>query len=446
MANTSFDFLANSFLMRDNKTELFSRSLVEINQELNKYRDYIKDNKDNLDQECIAEEGDSVLMSDIRSINYLPQMEEVIQCSLYMNKFILDDPLYSTSYTNIDIINNDRKLRGFSPLTNDQLKQDLWEKIEYMRSMLPGVHYKTGYIKFYPLSAEPTNELLDILNLPDLSFRDNFSEAYNWMENKIEVKKVDENKVLSELNGPCSQLAISFEGDDDFGTFLPAFLKPIFVPGAGIALRNVTPTGIEFHAWKDDEILKSIRDRYSYILRKHEFRMKFGAVISTNSEFESSFLSTILKEDDESIDNKALKVVTQMKMPSLQGLEFEKAMEVRRFFDSEFENFRSKLKEDIISLRTIKDEDELKTFSDELSQRYDDQLTEIAEKIKLKFNHGNVDLVPTGIALITFLTTPEIISKTTTGIGLLYEVYKGFNKDRIDAKKNDCYFLHKLKN
>lgn len=446
MANTSFNFLSDSFLMKDDKELLFARTLTEINHELDKYREYIRNHKVELDKECLNEGDESILISDIRAIHYLPQVEEVIKCSLYMNKFILDDPIYSTSYTNIDIINNDRKLRGYSILTDEQLKQDLWEKIEYMRSMLPGVHYETGYVKFYPLSAEPTNDLLNFLNIPDLSFKENFPEAYNWMETKIDVKKVDNNKQLSELNGPCSQLAIMFENDDDFGVFLPAFLKPIFIPGAGYSWQNITPTNKEFDVWKNEEIIKSIRDRYNYIIKKHEYKIKFGAVVSTSSEFENSFLSTVLTEDNDSIDNKVLKVVTQMQMPSLQGLEFNKAMEVRRFFDNEFENFRKKLKEDVLSLRSIKDENELKAFSDELSQKYETELKVISEKVKLKFNLSNIDVIPTGIALVTFLTTPEIISKTTTGIGLLYEVYKGFNKERNEAKQNDCYFLHKLKN
>lgn len=153
MSNISFNFLSNSFLFKDDGSAIHCRSLSEIENELDKYRSYINSNKDELDKECINDGDKSIALSDFRSIQYLPNINEIKSKALFLNKFIIEDPLFATSFRNINIINEDRLLRGYQILTDEKLKTDLMSKINYMKQLTPGVDSRVQYIKFYPLSC-----------------------------------------------------------------------------------------------------------------------------------------------------------------------------------------------------------------------------------------------------------------------------------------------------
>lgn len=436
MSNIAFNFLSNSYLTKDNKESFLRKSLLEIEQELDNYRNFLNSNKADLDKECIKDNEDSVEISDFRILQKLPKQEEVFQKSLFLNRFVIDDPLQSSSFKNFEIINLDRQTRGFSAITEAEAKEKLWNIVQYMKGLLPGVNANVGYIKFYPLSKEPTNDLLKFINIPDLTFPNQFPEIYEWFLKKIVIRTVDDNQRIIDLVEPCKQLGISFQNDGS-GVFLPAFLN--------MQLRNIVPPIPVYNKWKEDEIIKSIRDRYLELLRKNEFRIKFGAIVSTETEFEFDFLNSIIKSPTTTIETKVLQVLTKLKLPSLASTSFDKVMEIRQFFDESFENFRKQLKDDIIYLQQVKDEKQLEEFSKQLEKKYEAMIKEIEGKIKFKFNFSGFDYFPTGIDIATMMTTTEQYPLLLTGANILYKVYEGFVKQRGEAKNNQCYFLYKLK-
>jgi hypothetical protein len=79
-----------------------------------------------------------------------------------------------------------------------------------------------------------------------------------------------------DLVEPCKKLSISFENDGN-SVFLPALMHN------GIPLTEL------YEIWKEEEIIKSIRDRYLELHKKNEFRIKFGAIVSADTEFEFAF-------------------------------------------------------------------------------------------------------------------------------------------------------------
>lgn len=445
MSNTSFNFLSNSYLTKNDKETFSKKSLTEIEQELDNYRKYIKDNKEELEKECIKDGEESLAISDFSGRQKLPTIIDITQKSLFLNRFVIDDPLQSASFKNLDIINSDRKLRGFAPITDHQAKEKLWDKIQYMKNLLPGVNANVEYIKFYPLSKEPTNELLNKINVPDLSFPNLYPEVYKWFNEKIVVKTIDDSQHLVDLIEPCKQLGISFESDSGF-LLMPAFLYPTDNGRGKLEYQNVVPSQEMFTIWKEEEIIKSIRDRFLDLVRKNEFRIKFGAIVSTESTFENDFLkSSIITPPTTTAETRILQVLTKMQLPSLSSTSFEKIMGVRQFFDEAFEGFRKQLKDDIISMQQATDEKQLETFSKELEAKYESKIKEIEAQIKFKFNFSGFDYFPTGIDIATFLTTAEPTPMLLTGANILYKIYDGFVNQRREAKNNQCYFLYKLK-
>ncbi|MFC0778673.1 hypothetical protein [Flavobacterium sp. HJSW_4] len=432
MSNTAFNFLSNSFLTTNNKEYFLKQPLPDIEKELDSYRTYLNSNRSGMDKECISDNEDSVEISDFRILQKLPDHDEIFQKSLFLNRFVIDDPLYSKSYKNFDLINLEREYRGYQRISELQAKEQLWDTVQYMKGLLPGVNANVGYIKFYPLSKEPTNELLHFVNIPDLSFPQEFPEIYEWFLKNIKVRTVDDNQKVVDLVEPCKKLAISFENDGS-DLFLPALLTD------GI------PSVSLYQTWKEEEIIKSIRDRYLILLRKNEFRIKFGAIVSADTEFEFAFLNSIIKSPTNTTDAKALQVLTKLKLPSLASTSFDKVMEVRKFFDETFENFRKQLKDDVLHLQQINDEKHIEEFSKELERKYEASIKEIEAKMKFKFKLSGSDIFTTSLDIATMLTTTEYYPLMITGANALYKVYEGLAKPKKEAQNNLCYFLHKLK-
>lgn len=442
MSNTSFNFLADSFLTKGDKETIVNKTLSKLETELDDYRQFINENKERLTKECIKENEDSVLISDFRSMQKLPDITEITRKSLFLNRFVIDDPLQPLSFKKFDFINDDRIARGYEPITETQAKIQLWDRLQYMKSLLPGINANIGYIKFYPLSKEPTNEMLDIIQIPDLSFPEKFPEVYDWFKKKIIIKTVNEEKQLVDLVEPCKQLGISFENDTNFGLFLPAFMQKIFLTGNRFRYDNVVPQMAIFSKWKEDEIIKSIRDRFIELIRNNDFRLKFGAIVSTDSVFESNFLSDVLSEES-GVEERATKIISSLNLPSFENLDFNKTMDIRQFFDEKFENFRTQLKEDVIFLQSNKEEDLIK-FSNELGAKYEARIGEIEKKLKFKFNVTGFDFVPLAIDIATILTTANPVPMALTGANIVHKIYGGFSSGRKVAKENSCYFLYKL--
>lgn len=445
MSNTSLNFLANSFLLTDTRQSFNARSLTELENELDRYRDFIASNTSKLDEECLTNDEDSVLLSDFGSTDHRPDFREITAKSLFINQFIIDDPLYGTSHKNMTIINADRNLRGFPTITENEIKNDIWGKAQYIKSLVPGVNADVEYIKFYPLSKAPTNELLHFIQIPELSFPIQFPEIYKWFEERVIIKKVDDSNHLVDLEGPCKKLGISFRNDEGFDTFLPAYLEGTFQPGSkGYVFKNVVPSSDVFETWKREEIIKSIRDRYEAIIAKNEYRIKFGAILSTESRFEDDFFSSVLGVDTTTVESRAVKVATHLSMPSIQSASFENVMEVRKVFDEEFNNFRKQLADDVIALRNAGSKEELESFSKDLSAKYESKIKEIKNRIRFRFKFSQMDLIPASIDLTAILASHEPVSGMLTGINLLYKMYQGVTKPRAEAKQNTCYFLYRL--
>ena len=442
MSNTSFNFLSESDLAKYDKESIINKSLSELEDELDNYRKYLHENEEELTNECIKQNEDSVLISDFRSMQKLPDITEITKKSLFLNRFVIDDPLQPLSFKNLNFINDDRRARGYDPITETQAKLQLWERLQYMKSLLPGVNANIGYIKFYPLSKEPTNEMLDIIQIPDLSFPEKFPEVYNWFKNKIIVKTVNDERQLVDLIEPCKQLGISFENDTYFGLFFPAFMQKIFLTGNTHRYENVIPQMDIFSKWKEDEITKSIRDRFVELVKNNDFRLKFGAIASTNSNFESSFLSEVLDEQT-GVDEKAIRIITSINLPSFENLDFTKTMEIRQFFDESFENFRTQLKDDVIFLQS-NSEDDLIRFSNELGAKYEARIKEIEKKLKFKFNVTGFDFIPLAIDIATILTTANPVPMALTGANIIHKLYGGFSSGSKEARENSCYFLYKI--
>jgi hypothetical protein len=366
---------------------------------------------------------------------------------LFLNKFIIDDPLWGLSFKNFERINSDLQARGYNPITESQAKMELFDTIQYMRDLLPGVQTYTGYIKFYPLSKEPEPELLKLINVPDLSFPSHFPDVFKWFFKKIIIQTVDDNHQTTDLIEPCKQLAISFIQDENFSVFLPAFMQRTILSGGKYRDTNIIPPSHIFSKWKEEEVIKSIRDRFIELVRKNWFRLKFGALISTESNFEYNFLRSVIKEPElNSPESNIINVVTKMSIPSIKNASFKRVMEIRQFFDEEFENFRTELKADIKLLQSLHDEKELANFSKSLGEKYEEKIRKIESWMKFKFNFSGFDFIPTGLDIAAILTASEIVPMSLTGINILIKLFEAsVVRPREIAKSNPCFFLYKLK-
>lgn len=445
MSNTAFNFLSESFLFSESEDVLKEKSIKELESELDKYREHINGNMDTLDTECINTGDEGVVISDYRPIQNLPKIEEITKSAVYMHRYILDDPLYGHSFKNLAFINAERAMRELNPITEDDLKNELIEYINYMKALVGGVDHSVGYVKFYPLSSNPNTNKHGTIFFPKLTFKRDNPIMYSWMESRMNVFNWDAKKE-DPITGPCQSLVTYFQNDETYPKYYSNY-RVIYYSHQlqSDVMQNVVPSPEVFPIWVDGEMIKTARDRYENIAKKNEFKIKFGGIASATTEFENDFMSSVLdKKLGEEIDEKALQIVTSLDLPSLHGVPFDKAMEIRKYFSQDFEEFRTQLQNDLIALQSTTNSDEVRRFASELTHKYEREVQEIKEKIRIKFKLKHLDKIPSGVSIVTLLTAAEPILLTTSGIGVLYEAFKGFTGERKDAKKNTCFFLYKM--
>ena len=81
MSNICFDFLSDSMLFRDAEHGYKSQSIDELDKELNRYREYIVANQQEIDNEILR--NDVNIIQELEKNPKLPTQEELLQGCLF---------------------------------------------------------------------------------------------------------------------------------------------------------------------------------------------------------------------------------------------------------------------------------------------------------------------------------------------------------------------------
>lgn len=184
MGSVTYDFLTASFLFNDEAIENVYNgySNREIEEEVNRYTEYVGENIDVLDAEIGAINSDLNVFSTInqQSINFLTQT------ALYLDQFIIQDPIFSLSTNQTLEAKEIGKFFGHYPLEVDRLA--LSSTCRYLKKITPMV--AANYIKLYPISTFTTRQWTGQLTYDPKNFSEALEEKVrNFFWDKAVVKK-----------------------------------------------------------------------------------------------------------------------------------------------------------------------------------------------------------------------------------------------------------------
>lgn len=444
MSNISYDFLTESFLFNESESKYAKRSISEISNELNKYRDYITNNIDNLDKEI---RKTSNFIQPLLFHSKLPSIEDLLQGCIFLDTYIIDDPMFRFDIEQIKMGNVERIQMGAEPTSDEEIKNELYEIVTYMKTLTPGVNVSIGYIKFFPLGLFLNNYFKPYMRFPDLSTDSIDKNVFEWFKKRINLINLDNEGCTSDSE-ISNRIVLNFENDNQNGSMICHYKNMSVVDfdkkknKATLKFDpNYIPTKEEYNIWTNQEIIKLIKERLQFYSSRDFLCAHFNSPLCLASNLEKQFYKT-------NFDTLARahfhNLGFNLRIPGLQNMDFEKAMEIRNHTHLSFVSLQNKIQADSKQLRAASDFKTYKLIINEIENEYLQGIKQshtILNSIKNLFSPDNIS---------EYLLSAEsyytgTASNFTTGVTIAHMIYNA-GKVTLNALSNPMYFLKKISN
>ena len=440
MSNIAFNFLTESFLFHEAESNYSKRTIDEIDREITTYREYIQKNINQINSEIYKEYN---FIQPITLHTELPSIEDLLQGCIFLDTYIIDDPIYRFNIQQFKMGNIERLQMGMPEITDDDIKTKLQKIVIYMKSLTMGVHINVGYIKFYPLGLFLNNYFNPCIRIPDLSIESINQNLFKWFLQRVEIKKIDKNKVNNDMP-ITNRILLSFKNDDENGSVIRHYqltsLDPMVGNHAIIKFDgNVIPSKEVYESWVNEETIKFIKDRISFFAYRDFMCNYFNSPICLSTDFEKRLYKTNFD-----ISNKSHyhNLGFNLNLPGLQNISFDKAMEIRNNSHCSFASLQKKIQEDSKGLRAASD---YKTYKSIINEIRNDYLTsikttnDILKPMKNLFSFNNI----INVSLFAESYFTGTTTKVTTGLTILNGIYNAgkIAQDYFDSVKICSQFL-----
>ncbi|MBN7576343.1 hypothetical protein C1H57_15150 [Clostridium sp. 2-1] len=453
MSNLLYDFLVSSELFNDNYIEeeyskLSDKDLIKI---LTDYREYVLNCKE-LKEELINQ--DSKLSIQMESFNkFLPNEELLKQLAFYMDKIIINDPIFQMT----NLKNEQSKvMNNYLGLKEQKVidRKALVEKINYMKKLTPMVVGR--YVKFRPMSYfhEPPKEI-------PICYSDNYfsdtlpKNVLEWFKKYVKVHNLEQDgdSLICKFNEKLKlgrRIMIEFEGHADsmsnmyflFETKILEYNEKTGRAKMAYRLPDTLPSEEEFNAWVNQSINRTAGGFYNSV-----FKEVYNASLIGSSYFTtSSFIAELLNRDIgnvNSFEQDIFNLALNLNLPIINKADINNIMNIRENDGEAFLNFRIELRKRLKELRGIKDKTELKYKLENIEQEMNEvQVHEVDNKFKqLKRNIGS-DLIIGAASLATTIQSGGL--SLLGAAGAIAKGYKDYSDYVSKAKDNPGYFLWKI--
>lgn len=450
MANIAFDFLTESFLFDNSYINDNFRTLSEdkLQAELQKYREHIHKNFENIVQEV---KNNNELNVCIESEGELPNEQLLKQLALYLDKIAVADPVFELTEIKSEMHAPMSTLMGLNPTCEIDRKR-LAFSVKYMKWSTPLV--TTQFLKYIPISLihEPPK------NLPILYSEDNFSselskEMYSFFYEKAIVSNViRENGTMRYNEGDKLDLgttiAINFDREHirqgRFYQYVESKFRHFNEKTCEFKVMHYIPDTIsdsDFKAWVQNSINRAAISEFHTTLNEAILARKLQCMYMAKSQFTSELLSQTMTK--KSIDSELANLSMNLELPVINGISIGDLVSIRHDNGEAFHNFRTELNSKLLELRNLTDKEELQRALENISYEMNNtQVSEVKKEYKKIIRSLSVD---------TALLTGSLITSFFTGgatlIGAAGAIAKGgadYVKYLNEVKENNGYFLWKL--
>lgn len=452
MGSVTYNFLADSLFFHKGSLDnnFVNESEDRIEKELQGYREHCIYNYDELIKEII--ERDSFLKvfssSEETSINLLKQM------ALYIDQFIIQDPLFNLTDINSEMTNITAKYLGYK---NDGTidRNRLKDAASFLKEITPMV--AGNYVKTFPLSYHfeapkqiPINLPVDYYNgiLPE--------ELMNFFWDNVSVRSMEKMKsggwqVIEDKLHPCRSIVVDFK-ENNFKSSMIYHLFEIEIldynEETGLAkfkqtLPDTPPETNYFNAWVTQSINSASKVFFDRIFKENFIAANLNSTYLCDNSFTSRLITQNLG-GKQTIQTQTADSIINFELPFLDNIDTDKLMNVREYEAEVFTNFRLELERNFRELRAIDDPALIQQKMENIFHELNDVQV---HKIKQKINHVNKQIAINSLVALGGLAG----SFSTGGISLLATAvalgkgYKDYNDYREKIKENPSYLLWKVR-
>jgi len=451
MGSITYDFLADSLFLNENALESnFENEKEErIQKELEDYRKHCISNKEELVKEIKGHDSFLKVFSSTEEIPF----NLLKQTALYVDQFIVFDPLFKHSDFQSDMTKVTGEYLGYEQGGID--RNAISKASKFLKEITPMI--AADYVKIFPLSylfetpeTIPLNLPVDyyngILPRPILDFFWENASVRSMKKREEGGWEVDEKKLY-----PCRGIVVDFK-NTNFNSSLIYHLFEMeimdFDEQTGKAtfrqhLPDSAPDKEHFNAWVTQSINSASKAYFDRVFNETYIASSLNSTYLCDNTFTSDLLTRNF-EAKETISTQTASQVMNIDLPFLDKIDVQKLMNIRKYEEDVFTNFRLELEKNFRELRTEKDPKVLKEKSENIFH----ELNEVqGQKIKIK-----IDQLKKQAAANTVVGLGGLASSIhTSGFSLLATAaalgkgYKDYLEYVDKVKNNPAYLLWKVK-
>ncbi|OBQ35275.1 MAG: hypothetical protein AN485_14025 [Anabaena sp. MDT14b] len=448
MGSQTFDFLTESFLFRDDliNDNFRTFSEKEILNELNNYREFCLSKKSEIEKEVIKNTSNLNMLSGIE----MPHLSSLKQSALYINQYLINDPIFSISYRENESSKAFKASLGIieEPIDRNRLSQ----LVSYVKQLTPMV--AADYVKLLPINnfLEPPEQL------PILYSENNFSDILpkslldffhkNTTINSLErLPDYPQAICLKDLQ-LCREIMINFNNHTDRAYFYILYEPNIELLDqetgkfeAEMILPDEPPDIDSFTNWLNQSFHLSCKQVYDEVLWKNIIASNYGASYLVESQFVFDLLNQFFPAKN-NIPTNTANILLDMELPFLENIDISNIMNIRMNHGEEFQNFRLHLEKQFRDLRLVKDPEERKIKAENAFHELNEvQIHAINQKMsQIKKTNVFLDGIIAVGSLLAAIPTSGWSIIATAGRGV-----KPFMDSENQIKQNPAFFLWKVK-
>ena len=451
MSNFIYDFLTESFLFDQYSIDThFSKFAdAEIEKMLASYREFVLNNLETVSAEVASDKDDLSIQTE--SFNtFLPPENLLKQLSLYMDKVLINDPLFELTRIESEQSQVFSQYLGMKDTGIDREK--LIRAIDYMKVATPMV--AAQFAKFIPMSY-----IHELPSKTPIYYSENYfadvlpKDLLGWFRKYAQVRPLHKGNnywysTNENLSEPCRSIVIEFEGHSSPGPIYFLFdTEVVFHNDStreaqfGQWLPDEPPEQSMFEAWVFQSINRAAERFYKSLISELKISISFGSIYLTTSPFTSKLLNLNLASKHH-FETDIANLVLDLEIPIVKEASAQALMRVRQD-EIVFNNFRTELARQLKKLRLIQDHVTLKKELENVSH----EITGVQlNQINNKLNNIKKAVFGDSVILLASLATTIITSGWSLlgALAALAKGYRDYNKYLSEVKQNPCYFLWKL--
>lgn len=452
MSRVVFDFLADSPIFVGQSIESYFKGFTdaELEGELARYREHVIKNAAAINAEIVGSAAPHRLSIYFdTSAREVVANELLVQCALYYDRAIVDDPLFALTTPHSKQGAVMRQYYGFGPGAVDRKR--IAKAAGAMLEARPMV--VADFLIYAPISVlhEPP-ENLPLLYSETLHAERIPDSLRGWIRERASVHSLrrDENGNWFYRDGdplvPSRGIAVGFPDHLLKAFYFLSEAQIVNVEGDRFEfvqhLPEVPPTPDRFAVWVEQSINLTGGAFLDHISADLVSAANAGSMLLTRSPLVADLLALQFGEN-ESLKADVARLALSLRLPYLQGVSIEQLMHIRSEEGEAFQNFRRSLETKLRELRTEVDEEKVRIKLQNIEHELlEVQVAEVNREVR-RFERNFAASALVGAASLVAVLPSGGVSLSTL-IAAAASGYKSWSEFQTKVREHPAYFLWRL--